>query len=156
MSGPKPLEGEPLPDEAQTLRLPKPPPEFVPDNWRPSGKEFEPNTGDKKHAEDRGKPVRVSVWDESRTTRAQARSFRPAPTLILGLSVQDVSSVADVFKRELRIVYEPLDAPEDAQAGADGHAGIEGLDRAKAEEKKAWRAVLDELASRAALLEGPE
>ena len=95
------------------------------------------------------------MWDAARTTREEARSFRSGPTIILGLSVEDVNEVAVISKRILRVVYEPLAPPDDTRDGAEGHAGIEGLDRAKAEPKKPWRVMNDELASRAVVLEGP-
>ncbi len=156
MSATQPADGQVLPEDARALRLPKPPPDFESEGWRPTWHQLEPSTGDKNDADTHNKPVRVSVWDDARTTREEARSFRTGPTIILGLSVADVNDVAAISKRLVRVVYDALDEPASARPGAEGHAGIEGLDRAKAEPKKQWRDMIEELASRAILLEGPE
>lgn len=153
MSPTKPSDGQPLAADANVLRLPKPPPDFVPDSdWHPTWEQFAPSSGDKEHARQREKPVRVSVWDETLTSIAHARAFREGPTLVLRLGLQDVHDVAVKEQRPLPVVYEPLDPPKDARPGAAGHAGIEGLDRAPGQPKTAWRAMLQSLADRSTLV----
>lgn len=153
------IEGEPLGGialsvKARVLRLPKPPPDFTPDNWRPSWQVLDPSTTDKEHAIAHGKPVRVSVWDHGRTTVEQARAFRNGPAIVLGLQVQDVIDVAESTNRPMRVVYDPLDPPASTLPGANGHAGIEGLERADGEPKNDRRARLAELADRMELVAG--
>jgi hypothetical protein len=154
MTQQKPFDGQLVPAESRILRLPKPPPDFVPDGWRPGWQLFAPSSGDKESAQRRHKPVRVSVWDEGLTSAEQAQAFRQVPTLVLRLSVQDVLDVAVSFGRPLRVVYEPLDPPADTKPGADGHAGIEGLEKA-GQPTATWQALLDELARHAELMTWP-
>jgi hypothetical protein len=116
---------------------------------------FEPSTGDKRHAEERQQRVRVSVWDETRTTTTEARAFRDGPTIIVRVGVQEALDVAAKHTRAIAVLYDPLDPPDDTHPGADGHSGIEGLERAKAQPKPEWRKLLEDLAKLADLLEGP-
>jgi len=155
MSQTSPSDGQPVAVEAPLLRLPKPPPDFVPEGWRATWQHFEPSTRDKEQAVLRGKPVRVSVWDGTLTSIEQARAFRQEPTLVLRLSVQDVLDVAARTKHPLHVVYEPLQPPDNARPGADGHAGIEGLEKVPGQPKTIRRAMLDALASRTELIAGP-
>lgn len=155
MSSRKLEEGQPLAATAHVLRLPRPPRDFDADNSVADWHWFEPSTGDKAHAEERGKPVRVSVWDSERTTVEEARAFRSAITIVLRLGVQDVLDVAEASGHPMIVVYDPLDPPDDTRAGADGHAGIEGLLRAPGQPKTAWRNRLEALATRARLIAGP-
>lgn len=152
MSFMKPMDGQPVSPEARILRLPRPPPDFVPEGWEPTWQQLNPSSEDEEHARKRDGPVRVSVWDDALTTIEQARSFRHGPTLVLRLTVQDVHDIAQAKKRALGVVYEPLDPPDDARLGAAGHAGIEGLKRSPGEAKLAWRTVLNDLAGRAKLV----
>jgi hypothetical protein len=138
------------------LRLPKPPPDFVADNWRPTWQLFEPSSVDKAQAVLHGKPVRVSVWDETYTSIEQARAFRQIPTLVLRIEVQDVLDVASSTSQVLHVVYEPLEPPDDTKPGAAGHAGIEGLEKVPGQSKTLRRTMLDALAARAKLVAGPD
>jgi hypothetical protein len=149
-----PQDGDPVSRASRLLRLPKSPPDFLPDRWKPSDKQFEPSTDDKKHADERGTPVRVSVWDEARTSPAQARSFRSSDVLVLAVAGAALTEVSADTGRAIRAVYEPLDPPDRDLPGADGHAGIEGLDRQRLSRPK-WRSILCALADRAVLIDGP-
>ena len=149
-------DGQILPPEAHVLRLPRPPPDFMVDRWQATSHQFEPSTIDKEHAARLGKPIRVSVWDESLTTIEQARSFRGGPTIVMRVDVRDVLDIADSTDRMMRVVYDHLTPPDDSRPGAEGHAGIEGLERAPEEPRQAWRARLNRLAERAQLVAGPE
>lgn len=151
----KPLDGAPLPNDTTVLRLPKPPPDFMADRWRPDWAILNPSTTDKEHAKQHGKPIRVSVWDHAHTTVEQARSFRTGPTLVLTLGVRDVFDVANRTGCPMPIVYDPLGPPEDARPGACGHAGIEGLERAETETKNQRKNRLAAIAERMKLLDGP-
>jgi hypothetical protein len=155
MSSSKPSEGEPLPVATHVLRLPRPPKDFNADKWAPDWEVLKPSTGDEKDAEQRGKPVRVSVWDGHRTTINQARAFRAGATIVLRLEVREVLEVAEATRHELCVVYDPLKPPDDDHPGADGHAGIEGLRRAQMEPRPEWKARLQRLADRAKLVDGP-
>jgi len=97
----------------------------------------------------------VSVWDEMRTTAAEARTFRDGPTIVVRVGVQEALDIAARHRHALAILYDPLDPPDDTHPGADGHSGIEGLERAKAQPKPEWRKLLEDLAKLADLLEGP-
>jgi hypothetical protein len=147
-----PRDGEPLPGTTNVLRLPRPPPEFQPDSWRPTDKQFEPSNADKEYANTSGKPVRVSVWDEELTTVEQASAFRAGETLCLRLRVQVVLDTASEHGGDaVRVVYDPLPAVESEKPGAEGHAGIEGLERGS-KPRKAWRVLLQAIADKADLL----
>ena len=135
----RPLDGEPLAANVNLLRLPKPPPDFVPNEWQPDWSILNPSTGDKEHARLHKKPVRVSVWDDARTTIEQARGFRAGPTIVLRFSVQVILDVASATGCSMHVVYDPLEPPHDEQPGADGHAGIEGLERGPEENKPKWK-----------------
>ena len=140
-----PSDGDPVPTESSLLRLPKPPPDFSPDGWRPPGTLFQPSTTEKRLAETQQKPVRVSVWDEGRTTVEQALSFRPGSVLVLRLPVVDLLAVGQRWERPIRVVYDPLEPPESDRPGVDGHAGIEGLERASLPRPR-WCKILDDVA----------
>jgi hypothetical protein len=153
MSGEGPADGTPLPADARVLRLPRPPPDFVPESWRPPYQLFEPSSDDKRHAEDRGLPVRVSVWDESLTSSEQARAFRAGRCLVLRVGVKNIRAVADQTNRALAVAYDRLEEALLSRPGAHGHAGIEGLARRSGEPKVEWKAALQRLADEAELIE---
>jgi hypothetical protein len=136
-----PVDGWPVPGDHHVLRLPLPPNDFTPDGWKPSHREFEPSGGDKRHAIEHGRPVRVSVWDHALTTIEQARAFRGRTVIAIRAATADVRSAGATD-----VVYDRLHPPESDQPGAAGHAGIEGLDRAAGEPKVAWRTRLQKIA----------
>jgi hypothetical protein len=113
----------------------------------PTGDAFRPSEADKKEAQERGAPVRVSVWDLSLTTIPQARSFRMTHEgqRAFALQVEAVMKVqAQMREPRLRVVADPR--PEQDGPGAIGHCGIEGLDRPPQGKKVLQRALLDALA----------
>jgi hypothetical protein len=85
-----PIDGSSVPDEHRVLRLPVPPKDFMPDGWKPGHLEFEPSGDDKRYAAEHGRPVRVSVWDASLTTIAEARTFRSRPVVAIAALVARV------------------------------------------------------------------
>lgn len=125
-----------VPGDHPLLRMPRPPRDFEADDYKPTAAAFEPSSEDKKVT-----PVRVSVWDEHLTTVDQAASFRhERPLLVLR-----ADRCADVVAVGVRVVYDPLPAPEDERPGAAGHCGIEGLERGT-RPRPEWRAMLDRIA----------
>ncbi len=142
-----PLDGERVPRESSVLRLPRPPPDFSPDGWRPTYKQFEPSSEDKAHAKARSKPVRVSVWDLGHTTIAEAKAFRSGDSIALRLSVEAIERVAEQRQHSrLVCVYDELEPAERDRPGAHGHAGIEGLDRRNGESNNAYKDMRQALA----------
>ena len=139
-----------VPDARSGLRTPRPPADFVPDRYRPAGRDFTPSGDDKAEAKRRGTPVRVSVWDSELTTSREAAAFRePGAVLVLAGVVGEIVAIRDA----VTIVYDPLDPPESSRPGAAGHAGIEGLDRKPGIARDQHMAFLDDVAAAFELLE---
>jgi hypothetical protein len=136
-----PVDGSPVPGEHRVLRLPVPPKDFIPGGWKPTHQELEPSGDDKRDAAEHGGPVRVSVWDAALTTAAEARAFRSRPVIAIAALVAGVRAAGATA-----VVYDNLRPPDSEKPGAAGHAGIEGLDRAKGEPKIAWRTRLQKIA----------
>lgn len=136
-----PVDGSPVPGEHRVLRLPLPPKDFTPDGWRPTHQEFEPTGDEKQDAARRGQAVRVSVWDATLTSVAQACAFRARAVIVIS-----ASTAAILAAGATAIVYDTLSPADSERPGAAGHAGIEGLDRAKGEQKTGWRARLQDVA----------
>lgn len=124
-----PADGDPVSDDHNVLRLPKPSLHFTPDGYAPAIEDVTPSTADKART-----PIRVSVWDATLTTVEQARGFRSMPTLVLAGRVSELREAG-----ASRVVYEPLAPPEDSNPGANGHAGIEGMERSKGEPKQVYK-----------------
>jgi hypothetical protein len=137
----RPPDESPIPGEHRVLRLPAPPKDFVPENWRPTWLELNPSSEDKRHAEETGRPVRVSVWDAALTTPAQALAFRGRETIIIGAHVAAVTDGG-----ASAVVYDWLSPPTSEQPGGGGHAGIEGLHRRDGEAKPQWKDRLQRVA----------
>jgi hypothetical protein len=115
----------------------------------PNGEAFAPSSADKSEAQQRGCPIRVSVWDRARSTVAQARAIYQGKVLTVAyaLYVRDIAALRVALDRpRLRVVRDELPTDE---PGADGHCGIEGLDRLSGESRQATKTLLDELARRA-------
>lgn len=138
---PQPADESPISGDHNVLRLPAPPKDFVPEMWRPTWLEFNPSSDDKRHAEQTGRPVRVSVWDATLTTAAQALAFRGRETIIISGAVAGVLAGGATA-----VVYDRLPPPESERPGADGHAGIEGLVRRQDETKPQWKERLQRVA----------
>lgn len=136
-----PIDGSPVPDEHRVLRLPVPPKDFTPDGWKPNHQEFEPSGDDKRYAAEHGRPVRVSIWDASLTTIAEARTFRSRTVIAIAALVTRVRAAGATA-----VVYDRLQPPDSDKPGAAGHAGIEGLERTKGEPKVDWRERLQKIA----------
>lgn len=137
----RPGDGDPVPRDRAVLRTPTPPKDFTPDGWSPTSKELAPSDADKQDAIARGRAVRVSVWDAVRTTVAAARAFRSRTTIVLSAQV---STVVAAGARD--VVYDPLSMPDTEREGADGHCGIEGLERQPDEPRPGWRGRLQRVA----------
>lgn len=149
-----------LPASATVVRLVSLKGVFLPNGagGLPIGEAFVPTRSDKNEASERGGPVLVSVWDEARTTLAQAQGFRerdatvagrqPPETIPFWFRVCDIRSVAP---DRLRVLRDPR--PSADGAGAEGHCGIAGLEKRPGEKsgegKVRWRAMLDRLAEMA-------
>jgi hypothetical protein len=120
------------------------------DHGRPTYLVLKPSSGDIKQAADVGQSIRVSVWDIERTSLAQASSFRGrVGCLPFLLAVADVNEQAKQLpNRTMRVVYDELGEPEQSLPGADGHAGIEGLEKGavSGESETAWKRRLKLLA----------
>lgn len=128
-----------------------------PDAKGPTWEAFRPTD------EDKGRePVRVSVWESSRTTPLQAKDMRikaaessasraPASELyVFVLRVADVMTIASRFSNQrIRVVLDPdgLASILVGMSGSEGHSGIEGLDRERATPKDKWKQLLGALAS---------
>jgi hypothetical protein len=136
-----PVDGSPVPGEHRVLRLPVPPNDFTPDGWKPTHQELEPSADDKRDAAEHGRPVRISVWDAALTTAGEARAFRSRPVIAIAALVADARAAGATA-----VVYDNLRPPDSDKPGAAGHAGIEGLDRAKGEPKVGWRTRLQKIA----------
>ena len=136
-----PGDGVPVPRDREVLRTPVPPKDFTPDGWKPTWQEFAPSEADKQDAVNRNGPVRVSVWDAQLTTIAAAKAFRSRITIVLSAQV---SAVVTAGARDA--VYEPLPMPNAAKEGADGHCGIEGLERPSGESRPSWKERLQRVA----------
>lgn len=135
-----------VPSTATVWRLPVPPPSFDPDrSWRPDHEQFVPSSADRADAGD-AHPVRVSVWDRTRTTPEQMWRFRSKRCLVLAVAVSLLLERATEWRPECRVVYDELPEPKRTWPGADGHAGIEGLERRSGEPKLAYKDSLRQLA----------
>lgn len=124
---------------------------FPPDSEKLHVSHFELSENDKRRAEETGFPPLLSVFDGARTTVAQAIEIRgvQAESAAFGLRVEDVREVQVAgLDRRLRVLRDPLDLPLAEMPGADGHCGIEGLDRRPFEEKRLYRELRVHLADK--------
>jgi hypothetical protein len=124
---------------------------FPPDSEKLQVSHFELSENDKRCAEETGSPPLLSVFEGARTTVAQAVAIRgvQAESAAFGLRVEDVLEVRVAgLERCLRVLRDPLFSPLSEMPGADGHCGIEGLDRRPFEEKRLYRELRVHLADR--------
>ena len=115
---------------------------FPPDSEKLHVLHLELSENDKRQAAERGMPALLSVFDAAQTTVAQAEAIRGVPeeSLAFGLRVPEVRSLAVPGMRQpLRILRDPLEPPLSAMPGAEGHCGIEGLERLPGEDRKIYR-----------------
>lgn len=152
------MNSMPLPTDAEVYRVIRPkmvihiPLGAIYPTWEA----FRPTDQDKEQ-----KPVRVSVWDANRTTSRQAKTLRITATEadaarpvaddlhVFALGVADVTSTGERFKNNrMRVVHDPDGITNELAClpGADGHSGIEGLDRENGTPKNEWKQVLLALA----------
>ena len=118
-----------LPGEAVVMRVLRRIAEHFPQNGNgPSRTAFRLTTTDYIDAARRGIPPLLSVFDQRRTTLAQARALRGChdATAVFGLRVSDVIGIQVAGRPALRVVEDPL--PSERGPGAEGHAGIAGLE----------------------------
>lgn len=162
---------DPVPDSCCVLRLSRPPKDYLEKGnilAIQMEDEFVLSTDDKNST-----PPHLSVWIESLTTAEQAYNFlqERSPNserkLVLRLQVNEIRKIVVPFAREdrdltfLDVLWIHLFMGEnirDLRPGAEGHAGITGLDERSAPEgltkqqaknlRKSLRAQLAELASK--------
>ena len=136
-----PKDGDAVPDDHPVLRLPKPPPDFEPENYAPSADFFVLSQ------EERDGNGRLSVWDERRTSAEQARAFRRAEAaIVLRGRCGAIIEAGSACQKPVLVVYEPLAPPLDQKMGAEGHAGILGLRRPSGATKKEYRSLREAIA----------
>lgn len=115
---------------------------FPPDSEKLHVVHLELSENDKSQAVERGTPPLLSVFEADRTTVSQAEVIRGVPkeSLAFGWRVPEIRSL-DVpgVSRQLRILRDPLDPPLADLPGADGHCGIEGLDRKPGEDRTIYK-----------------
>jgi len=137
-------DGAPLPDGEWALRLSARPKDFH-ENGKASPKAFELSNTEKQD-----KPRKLSVFAESLTTPKQAWIIAGAKKnheLVLRLSVDAIRALrpgADVPNAEtLDVVWHHR---ADPRPGAEGHAGITGLDGTDRKIRKIYRWKLADIA----------
>jgi hypothetical protein len=139
-----------LPDHTLVFRLVTEDERYIPLGAPyPNGTVFEPSSEDKQEAQARDQPVRISVWDAALTRVPQALAFRgnPRPCRAWGVLAAVIMELRAKRERPaLRAVRDPL--LDDARPGAEGHCGIEGLDRQPGESKLRLKELRDDLATR--------
>jgi hypothetical protein len=121
---------------ARVMRVVKRVPKYVPAGQNyPTSEAFVPTDVEKEDARREGLAVRVSVWDDSITTSAQAVEFRrrAAPAgnepafAVYRIAITDIHAVRDALvEPRLRIVRDVRDC--NVGPGSEGHCGVEGLD----------------------------
>lgn len=153
-----PNDGEDLPSTASVMR-------FVPDKKkelpvnlfspmterRPAASAFDLSSKDKESV-----PPRLSVWDLSVTTVAQARAHRPPSSEVAtpySLAVSDILGEAQALELTcVRVVYDRL-SPPSGLPGEHGHSGIEGLQAKKGENRMPHQTLKAKLAHKCRAIE---
>lgn len=152
------MSDDAIPPEVDVLRVIKPKMAIhVPEGARyPTWEAMRPTEEDKERL-----PVRVSVWDSRRTSVTEAVALRVAATqadpartndedfLAFALEVAAVRDVgAELNNQRMRVVRDPDGIVQCIALlpGADGHSGIEGLDREPGTPKADWKKLLGALA----------
>lgn len=135
---------ERVPANRDVLRFSPDRPDYISvDTELPTWETFAPST------DERGiEPVRVSVWDTELTTLDQARELVAMPdAAAFAFSAQSVLDLSTQTSVPMWVAYDPVPPPDDAKAGALGHAGLFGMSRNKAggETKVERKARLDQL-----------
>ena len=129
--------------EGRVFRLIRISARFPPESDKPRVDDFEPSSADKARAATKGISVLVSVFDCDRTTVAEGRVIRgPSPEgyLAFKIDIADIRNKRIPGSRDyLRIYEDPLDPPESNMPGADGHCGIDGLERPPQAQRQAFK-----------------
>jgi hypothetical protein len=143
--------GVPLPPGEWVLRIAAVPKDFQ-ETGQMNPEVFALSTEDRLET-----PPRLSVWAEKLTTPEQAWLFmggRPNYRLALRLNVDAIRTLRpnpelpDVPNLDVQWhVLRDEDARADARPGAEGHAGITGLEAGSAAQRKSFRRKLARLAS---------
>lgn len=143
-----PVEGQELDPESEVLRVVRVKTMFIPEGaMLPTLEAFRPSREDEEEAKERGKPVRVSVWNKQLTTIEEAKGFRNTedPLRVFGSLAGAIKEVGLNFNEiRIRVVADPLEPH--LGSGAIGHCGIEGLDRLPGSAKVRHKELLDEIA----------
>lgn len=140
-----------IPDDVDVYRVL--PPSLIhkpPGAKLPTWEAFRPTDEDKKH-----KPIRVSVWDSTKTTAREAVGLRRAlatdPARPFDAYAVCTGLVVAAGRRngraDVQVVLDPAGLHQAlvGQPGAAGHSGIEGLSQGAAA-KPAWKTFLNEIA----------
>lgn len=146
---------EQLPRDAVVLRLVTLKDVFLPHGRDdlPIGAAFAVTEADRQEGQERDRPAMVSVWEHPITTVEQATSIRRADAAAAGrdsttefvpfwLNVAQVIDCGPVDR--LRVLADPR--PPTDGPGAEGHSGIEGLDRRPGEARLIVKEMLDKIA----------
>lgn len=143
------IPGEVLASTAVVVRAVSRKAQFIPEGARlPTHCAFEPSDVDKEEAQSGNHPVRLSVYDTALTTPEQAVGFRSVEAVPFLLPVGIAAEIAKRYnEHRFRVVRDP-DDPSAHGPGADGHCGIEGLERDKPRvTRPTHRAFLSDLAA---------
>jgi hypothetical protein len=112
-----------VPDTIHLLRLPKPDPDFAMERASITHAAFVPSSPEKQQT-----PVRVSVWDETRTSATEAAAFRGAADVRVFRILSEKRKVLQEKFPHVSVVYDPLEPERAVRPGGYGHAGIVGVD----------------------------
>jgi len=106
--------------------------DFPPNSPHISLAHLRPSPKDLARAEEAGHAPLVTVFDAARTTVDQAVVIRniPTPTVPFFWNVDKIIAIgSDAWPRAFRVFREELLPPDNGLPGADGHCGLEGLQR---------------------------
>ena len=121
-----------LPDNAVVMRIARrSEDQFPPGAKKPMQQLFRPDDFDIEESNRLKRPPLLSVYDTAKTTIAQVKEIRSlrADFAAFGLDVKNVTTLRIPESEDhLRAVEDPH-STEEFGPGADGHAGILGLDR---------------------------
>lgn len=109
-----------------------------------------PNSTDKSKAATCGLPVRVTVWDSARTSEGEASALRPG-TQAFSFFYLNVSAIGDLQAAYGWLDLDAVEDPNEADAGkpgANGHCGLEGLERKPGEPRRDYHTRLGRLANK--------
>jgi hypothetical protein len=115
---------------------------FPPDSPRLNAAHFELSANDRLDGERKGRSPLLSVFDGERTRVEEAFHIRgvAAESAAYAVRVEEIRSIRVTgLSRSLRVLRDPLEPPLADLPGAEGHCGIEGLDRRAGEEKRLYR-----------------